>query len=165
MELTPKIVAYIASEEGLCKEAYKDGGGVWTWALGVTNASGHEVYPRYKDKPQDLAHCFDVSVWLLKEKYLPAIVRASPSLNEAQLAAALSFHWNTGRYPKYADDFSRSTEIRNKGALDKRRAREQALFYKGVWPSLKCPIYPVSKKYSPVFNKATVVDPLPFIKI
>jgi len=164
MELTPRIVAYLAREEGLCTEAYKDGGGVWTWALGVTNKSGHQVYPRYKDSPQDLEKCFGVSVWLLREKYLPTVLKASPDLNEAQLAAALSFHWNTGRYPSYADDFKKSVEIRNKGALDARRKREQALYYTGVWPSLRCPVYPVShKSYTPVFAKGSLIDPLPYI--
>jgi lysozyme len=133
--------------------------------LGVTNASGHQVYPRYKDKPQTIQHCFDVSVWLMQEKYLPPILKAYPELNEAQLAAALSFHWNTGKFPRYANDFSKAVEIRNKGALDARRKREQDLWYKGVWPkSLMTPIYPVSSKYNPIFNKATLVDPTPYLK-
>lgn len=164
MELTPKVVAYLAREEGLCTEAYKDSEGIWTWALGVTNASGHQVFPRYKDNPQDLQKCFDVSVWLLREKYLPTVLRADKTLTEPQLAAALSFHWNSGRFAKYAGDFSRSVEIRNRGDLDARRKREQDLYYKGIWPSLRCPIYPVSKKsYSPVFSKGQMIDPLPYI--
>lgn len=163
--LTPRVIAYLAREEGLCQEAYKDSGGVWTWALGVTNMSGHQVYPRYLNKPQDLQKCFDVSVWLIKNKYLPAVVKASPDLNEAQLAAALSFHWNSGRYPKYASDFKKAVEIRNRGALDERRQREQLLYYNSLWPSLKCPIYPVSKKsYVPVFGKGRMIDPLPYIE-
>lgn len=163
-ELTAKVIAYLAREEGLCTEAYKDGGGVWTWALGVTDASGHKVYPRYKDNPQDLQRCFDVSIWLIKERYLPAVLAAAPNLTEPQLAAALSFHWNSGRFPKYANDFSKSVEIRNKGTLDARRKREQDLYYKGVWPSLKCPIYPVShSSYNPVFSKGQMIDPLPYI--
>lgn len=165
MELTPRVVAYVASEEGLCKEAYKDSKGIWTWALGVTNDSGHQVYPRYKDNPQTLERCFEVSVWLLKEKYLPTILKG-PELNEAQLAAALSFHWNSGRYLSYKDDFSKSVEIRNKGLLDARRKREQDLYYKGIWPSLKCPVRAVSHKtYQPIWSKATVINPLDFIKL
>lgn len=45
-KLTPRIVAAIAHEEGLVLEAYRDSVGVWTWALGVTNASGHEEIGR-----------------------------------------------------------------------------------------------------------------------
>lgn len=164
--LTPRVVAYLAHEEGLCLEAYKDGGGVWTWALGVTNRSGHKVFPRYKDNPQSIERCFEVSTWLIKEKYLPAVVKASPNLTESQLAAALSFHWNSGRYPDYAEDFSKSVEIRNRGDLDKRRKTEQELYYEGKWPSLLCPIYPVSKKtYQPIFSKGQMIDPMKYIKL
>ena len=162
--LTPRVIAYLAREEGLCTEAYKDSVGVWTWALGVTDASGHKVFPRYKDNPQDLQKCFDISIWLIKNKYLPAVLAAGKGLNEAQLAAALSFHWNSGRYPKYVNDFARSVEIRNSGTLDARRKREQALYYEGKWPSLLCPVYPVSRKtYTPIFSKGQMVDPMPYI--
>jgi len=130
----------------------------------VTDSSGHKVQ-RYKDNPQDIQKCFDISVWLIKEKYLPTVVAASPNLTESQLAAALSFHWNSGRYPKYAKDFSKSVEIRNRGTLDKRRQREQDLYYNNVWPSLRCPVYPVSKRYNPIFSKGQLIDPLPYIKI
>ena len=165
-ELTPKIIAYLAMEEGLCKEAYKDGGGVWTWALGVTNKSGHQVYPRYKDKPQDLQKCFDISVWLIKEKYWPEVIKYGLPLNEAQLAAALSFQWNSGRYWQFRDNFADSVVIRNKGLLDERRQREQDLYYNGKWPkSLKCAIRDVSHKtYSPIWNKAQLIDPIPYIE-
>jgi lysozyme len=163
MQLTPRVIAYLASEEAVCQEAYLDSGNVWTWALGVTNASGHQVFPRYKDNPQDLQKCFDVSVWLIREKYLPVVLNAGKELTEPQLAAALSFQWNSGKYAKYADDFSRSVEVRNRGILDKRRLREQNLYYKGEWPSLRCPLYPVSKSYKPVWNKGTLIDPIPYI--
>jgi Phage-related lysozyme (muraminidase) len=165
-EITPRVVAYLASEEGICDEAYLDTGKIWTWALGVTNASGHQVYPRYKDNPQSLDKCFAVSIWLIRNRYLPAVVESLPqNATEAQLAAALSFHWNSGKFPLYSKDFSKAVEIRNKGLLDDRRLREQKLYYEGTWPSLKCSVYPVSHKtYNPMFSKATRIDPLPFIQ-
>ena len=166
MQLTPKMIAYLAHEEGLVQQAYLDSGNVWTWALGVTNASGHQVYPRYWNNQQSLEHCIDVSVWLIKNKYWPAVDAALPNLaTEAQGAAALGFHWNSGKFPKYAKDFSKSVEIRNKGLLDDRRKREQKLWYKGEWPPLACPVYPVRgyDKPRPDFGQGKYQDILPLI--
>ncbi len=166
MLLTPKVIAYLAHEEGLVQEAYLDSGNVWTWALGVTNRSGHEVYPRYFHNPQSLEHCVDVSVWLIKNKYWPAVAAALPvNATEAQAAAALGFHWNSGRFPKYAGNFSKSVEIRNKGLLDDRRSREQVLWYGGKWPALNCPVYPVTggEHPRPRFSGGKYQDILPLI--
>jgi GH24 family phage-related lysozyme (muramidase) len=66
--------------------------------VGVTNASGHQVHPRYLRNPQTLTRCLEVYEWLVRTKYLPEVRAAFGriQLNEHQLAAALSFHWNTG---------------------------------------------------------------------
>lgn len=158
-DLTPKAVAYCLHEEGMVLEAYKDSVGVWTWAGGVTNASGHEVYPRYLDKPQTLARCLEVTIWLMKQKYLPSVDQAfaGHNLNEAQVAAALSFHWNTGAIKKAewvkAYCAGRVTSARDlimswssHGLLTARRQREQKLFFDGRWPTdLRVPVYGVRK--------------------
>ncbi len=175
--LTPRIVAYVASEEGLILEAYQDSVKVWTWALGVTNASGHTVHPRYLDKPQTLEKALEVSVWLMREKYLPAVLRAFPGgLTEAQLAAALSFHWNTGAIERAtwvkqwnagnATAASKSIlDWHSKGLLTARRKREQTLFFHGVWPPLTVPVYTVSKpSYTPDWRKPAKVDLLPVLE-
>ncbi len=181
MQLTPKTVAFTGSEEGVVLEWYKDGGGVGTWAMGVTNASGHNV-DRYKDNPQSLARCLEVSVWLLRTKYLPDVERAFASaatpLTEAQIAAALSFHWNTGAIGKTdwvklwlagmadkAKTFLLSHYL-NGGALAARRKREAALFFDGVWPAdLRVPIYPVRKPgYTPNFAKGVRTDIMPALQ-
>lgn len=174
--LTPKIVTYCLHEEGIVREAYLDNAVPprWTWAGGVTNASGHQVYPRYKDKPQPLERCIAVTVWLMERVYLPAVQRAFAGfpLNEAQLAAALSFQWNTGaieatswvRSAKagrsaaaraflethYTND--RTNDGINNGSLTARRKREAALFFDGRWPAdLRVPVWSVSKpSYKPV---------------
>ena len=52
--ITVKIAQEIVSHEAIVREAYKDSVGVWTWSVGITNASGHKVFPRYKDNPQSL---------------------------------------------------------------------------------------------------------------
>lgn len=179
MKLTPKVVAYVASEEGLVLEAYKDSANVWTWALGVTNASGHEVHPRYLDKPQALERCLDVSIWLLNHKYLPAVSKAfaGHDMTEAQLAAALSFHWNTGAIlttqwvkdflagkPKTARAFLESHYL-NGGDLTARRKREAALFFDGAWPSpMLCPVYPIKLPgHTPDWRHGKPTDLLPML--
>lgn len=174
MDLTPRAVCFVASKEGLVQEAYKDSVGVWTWALGVTNASGHEVYPRYKDKPQDIQKCVDVSVWLMRNTYLPPVLKAFSgyALKEHELAAALSWHWNTGRI--LSTDWvgmvkaGKRSEARkfmeehylNSGTLTGRRKLEAALFFDAKWPSsLQVPVYPVAKpSYSPAWGKAKLMD-------
>lgn len=174
--LTSKAIAYLASEEGMVREAYKDSKGIWTWALGVTDASGHDV-DRYKDKPADLEKCVAVSVWLIREHYLPAVERAFEfDLNEAQTAAALSFHWNTGRIEKATwvlkanqgkmdESYEKIMDWSMKGLLTERRKRERRLFFNGQWPgNMKTNIYPVNHEtYHPIVGKAEKINLLPII--
>lgn len=172
MDLTVRSVLYTASLEGMVQEMYFDSEGIATWALGVTDNSGHLV-GRYKDNPQPLQKCCDISVWLMRQKYLPAVLKAFSgyNLNEAQLAAALSFHWNTGRIGrtdwvglvktgklKAAEEFLR-THYLNGGDLQSRRDSEADLFFQKEWPSLLVPIYPVSKpSYKPMLSKGRRMD-------
>lgn len=145
-ELTPRIALELIAHEGIVTEAYRDSVGVWTWSVGITDASGHKVFPRYKDKPQPLEHCIGVFLWLLREKYLPPVLAAfgrhEPS--EAQLGAALSFHWNTGaiaraswigRFVKgdVAGARAGMLDWARPAALLPRRRKEQALFFDGTW--------------------------------
>lgn len=177
MKLTPKAVAYIAHEEGLVPEAYKDSEGIWTWALGVTNASGHQVHPRYKDNPQPLQKCVEVSVWLLENKYLPAVNRAfaGVKLTENQLAGALAFHWNTGAIERA--DWVRLWRLgaiksareafmnwRKPASIIPRRERERDLFFDGKWPAdMRVPVWKVAKpSYQPVGGRP--VDILPMLE-
>ena len=68
--LTPRIVAEVLQHEGLAREAYRDSVGVWTWSVGITDASGQNV-ARYRDNPQSIERCLEVYVWLLTARYLP----------------------------------------------------------------------------------------------
>lgn len=176
--VTPRIAATIASEEGVVLEAYKDSVGVWTWGVGVTNASGHKV-GRYKDNPQTLDRVMEVFIWLLEEKYAPAVKRAfkGVELTEEQFGAALSFHYNTGAISRatWVDHFVKGDSEKayesimnwtragnNPDALRKRRTRERNLFFEGKWPvDSKVMVYPVRKpSYRPNFSKGKVVDVL-----
>ena len=179
-DLTERGVLEIISHEAIVQEAYKDSVGVWTWAIGVTNASGHEVYPRYKDNPQSLARCIEVSVWLMRTKYLPDVLKAFEGhpLNEAQLTAALSFHYNTGaiRRADWVDSWKNGradkarVEIMNWKSppeVVKRRAAERDLFFDGKWSGDgMATVYPVSKpSYSPAWSKAKKVDVTAAVKV
>lgn len=143
--LTEKTLLEIAEHEGLVLEAYLDSKGIWTWGFGVTDASGHKV-GRYRKNRSTIERAVEIFEWLLRTTYLPQVQAAfrGRELTEAQLAAALSFHWNTGaiaqadwvqsfllgRRDKAWTEFmqwSRPREI-----IDRRKA-ERDLFFDGRW--------------------------------
>lgn len=145
MNLTKRMVMEVASHEAVVRESYKDSVGVWTWSVGITSASGHKV-ERYIGDPQPLERCMDVYVWLLRENYLPAVERAfaGHDLSEAQIAAALSFHYNTGGIEKAswvklfkAGDITGAKRAfmnwRKPPEIVPRRRAERDLFFKGKW--------------------------------
>lgn len=174
MELTPKSVAFLASLEGLTLESYLDTGNTWTWALGVTNSSGHLI-DKYQDKPSTLEEALSVSIWLIQKRYLPTVQKAfKEELNEAQLAAALSFHWNTGAIGradwvadynahKAPESYQGILDWSSHGLLTGRRMVERELFFKGTWPSdLRTNLYPVLKpSYHPDIRHASKIDIVP----
>ncbi|QQN75048.1 lysozyme [Croceicoccus sp. YJ47] len=96
-EITPRIAAELIGHEGIVLEAYKDSVGVWTWSVGLAETGGHDVQ-LYKDNPQTMAAALQAFVRELERTYLPPVLRAfaGKPLSEAQLGAALSFHYNTG---------------------------------------------------------------------
>ena len=98
--ITYRTALEIAYHEAIIRQAYKDSVGVWTWSVGLTSATGH-VVQRYKDNPQTMEHCLAIYVWALNN-YADAVRKAfaGTPLTEAQFAAALSFHWNTGSISK-----------------------------------------------------------------
>jgi lysozyme len=176
--LTLNVAMEIVSHEAIVREAYKDSVGVWTWSVGITNASGHQVYPRYKDNPQTVAKCLDIFLWALREKYVPAVAKAfeGHALTEAQFAAALSFHYNTGRIATadwVADVKAGRTDAarlaimnwRKPAAIIPRREKERDLFFNGKWSNDGCAtIFPVRKpRYQPDFAHPERVDIRPIL--
>lgn len=144
MKITTRVALEVAHHESVVREAYRDSQNVWTWSVGLTSASGHNV-ERYIDNPQPLSKCLEVFVWAL-ERYAEDVrqVFDGCDLTEEQFAAALSFHWNTGAIKraswvshwKAGDrrtarkrfmDWQRPPEIKD------RRKAECALFFDGVW--------------------------------
>lgn len=170
--LTERTVIEIVEHEAIVLEAYKDSVGVWTWSVGITSKSGHDVM-RYKDKPQTLAHCLAVYIWLLREKYLPDVLKAfeGHNLTENQLCAALSFHWNTGAIRKAdwvrlwkagdaTDAYAAFMNYSRPPEIIARRKAERSLFFKGEWTGDGTVIvWPVRKpSYSPNWSKPQMVD-------
>lgn len=171
--LSVRIVLEVAHHEAIVQEMYLDSEGVRSWAMGVTNASGHNV-DRYKDNPQPMRKCVEVSVWLMRTKYLPSVLRAfgGRQLTEAQLAAALSFHWNTGAIERtdwvklfLAGKLSEAraflvSHYLNGGDLTARRKAEAALFFDGIWSNDgTTTVYDVAKPgYRPKWSSARRVD-------
>ena len=170
--LTPRILGEILQHEGLAREAYRDSVGVWTWSVGITDASGHGV-ARYRDNPQPLERCLEVFVWLLTTRYLPPVLAAFGAFDPAehQLAAALSFHYNTGAIAR-ATWLKRFLAGDSQGAraaiLDwrrppeilPRRRKERDLFFDAKWSGDgMVAVYEVVKPgYRPVRPKRVEVD-------
>lgn len=174
LTITPKILLEIASHEGIVCEAYKDSVGIWTWSVGVTDASGHLVHPRYVDSPQPVERCLEVFGWLLRERYLPPVAAtfAGHDLTEEELGAALSFHYNTGAIGRASwptkwkagevEAARRSfMEWRRPSEILERRKKECTLFFDHRWSAEdgRVPVYPVRKpSYQPDFRRAERVD-------
>lgn len=142
--ITYRCALEVASHEGLVRQAYKDSVGVWTWSIGITSASGHNV-ERYIGKPQTLEHCLAVYVWAL-EKYASDVrtAFAGTDITEEQFAAALSFHYNTGAIGRatWVKQFKAGAVAGARGSIMNwrtpaeiipRREKERDLFFDGEW--------------------------------
>lgn len=170
--LTARVALELVGHEAIVLEWYKDSVGVGTWGIGVTDRSGHDV-DRYRDNPQTIRKCLEVYVWLLREKYIPAVARAFAgfALTEEQFAAALSFHYNTGAIER-ADwvkhwrggnlDAARVAFLnyRKPPEIIPRRTKERDLFFDGKWSNDgKALVLPVRKpSYQPDFRRGQRVD-------
>jgi len=148
--LSERMLLEIAEHEGLVLEAYLDSVGVLTWGFGVTDKSGHKV-GRYSvwqgiGKRSTVQRAIEVYEWLLRTKYLPEVRHAfeGRELTEAQLTAALSFHWNTGAIGEadWVQSFLKGHReqawieflywSKPREIIDRRKA-ERDLFFDGRW--------------------------------
>lgn len=179
IRLTARTAAELVGHEAIVLEWYLDSEDVGTWGIGVTDKSGHSV-ARYKDNPQTIGRVLEVYIWLLNTNYIPDVREAFAGceLTEAQFAAALSFHYNTGAIErtdwvklfkagklKAARDFL-ETHYLNAGDLTERRKKEAALFFDGTWSGDgTAQVIPVSKpSYRPSFRRAERIDIMPMLK-
>lgn len=170
--ITPRIALELIGHEAIVQEWYLDSVGVGTWGIGVTNRSGHNV-DRYKDKPQPVRKCLEIYLWLLMTRYLPDVLSefAGRQLTEAQLAAALSFHYNTGaiRRASWVDLWlagrivaarTAFMEWKRPASIIERRQKERDLFFDGKWSNDgTSTVWPVRKpSYTPNWSAGKKVD-------
>lgn len=143
-DITYRVALEVVTHEGIVPEAYKDSVGVWTWSVGITSMSGHSV-ERYIGRPQSLEHCLRIYAWAL-ERYAADVREAfrGRRLTEAQFAAALSFHYNTGAIGRaswvrkwLAGDVSGAKRAfmawKKPPEIIGRRRSERDLFFDGRW--------------------------------
>lgn len=171
--LTLRGAQEIAEHEAIVPELYRDSVGIWTWGIGVTNASGHLVYPRYKDNPQPIERCIELFIWLLETKYIPDVLKAFEGcpLTEAQFTAALSFHYNTGAIGRaqWVKDWKAGRKDAARSAfmnwtkppeITARRQKECDLFFDGKWSQDgKALVYSVRKpSYKPTKPKSVDIS-------
>lgn len=145
-QITLRVALEVVCHEAIVRQAYKDSVGVWTWSAGLTSASGHDV-TRYINNPQPMQKCLEVYIWALK-RYADDVREAfkGRTLTEAQFAAALSFHWNTGAIKRaswvkswLAGDVVGARKAfmawRKPAEIIPRREKERDLFFDGKWSS------------------------------
>lgn len=171
MKIDTRTALEIGFHEAVIREAYRDSVGVWTWSVGLTNASGHNV-ERYIDNPQPMEKCLEVYLWAL-EKYADEVRAAlkGTALTRAQFTAALSFHWNTGAIRKAswvkrfkAGDVAGARRAfmgySKPASIIPRRRAERDLFFDGVWSGDgRITEYRVRKPgYQPDWGSARKVD-------
>ena len=172
MRITKRIALEIIEHEGVVREAYYDSVRVLTWSVGITHFSGHTVQ-RYIRNPQSLERCFEVFEWALRTNFLPAVLEEfrGHQLEEHELGAALSFHWNTGGINRasWCDAWKAGdiAEAKRRFMLwDKpkeiigRRRKERDLFFDGKWTSDgRVTEFPVNRStLKPIFGQGRQVD-------
>lgn len=166
-----EVALEVFTHEGLVRQAYKDSVGVWTWSVGLTNATGHDV-ERYIDNPVPIDRCLEVAIWAL-QRYADDVVEAFGDypLTKAQFAAALSFHWNTGAIKRATwvkqvkagnDKAARKSFMawRKPAEIIGRRTKERDLFFDGKWSNDgKITEYTrLTSNHTPVWSSAQRVD-------
>lgn len=170
MHVTYRVALEVACHEAIVRQAYKDSQNVWTWSVGLTSATGHDV-TRYIGKPQPLEHCLAIYAWAL-EKYADDVREAfaGHDLTEAQFAAALSFHWNTGAIKRAswvkhfkAGDLTmarkRFTDWRKPPEIIPRRRKERDLFFDGKWSNDGTMTeYRVTSRHTPDWKSARKIN-------
>lgn len=171
INITVNTMLELGYHEAILLQAYKDTKKVWTWSVGLTSASGHNV-ERYIDNPATMETALSVWVWALK-RYADDVLKAFEGyeLKQHEFDAALSFHWNTGRIKsaswvglvkagKREEAKSAFMWWNQPKEIEPRRRMERDLFFEGTYAndgkiSL---IRNVNKNYQPVYSSAVKVD-------
>lgn len=170
-QITTRMALEVASHEAIIRQAYKDSVGVWTWSVGLTSMSGHNV-ERYIGKPQPLQKCLEVFLWAL-ERYADDVRVAfqGHDLTDAEFTAALSFHWNTGaiKTATWVKQWKAGNvtaakksfmNYRKPKAIIPRRKKERDLFFAGKWHNngKMTEFTRLTKRHTPVWGSAKKID-------
>ena len=161
-DLTARICIELIAHEGIVPMAYKDSRGIWTWGVGLAVTGGWPVM-QYKDNPASLEVCLQAYIDALRKNYLPAVLRAFPGpLAEHQLAALLSFHYNTGAITRLAPNNMDFMQWRRPASIIERRKKERDLYLHGTWTGDgKALVYGrVNAEYQPRDPQRTEVAPI-----
>lgn len=171
IEIDEDIALEVASHEAVIRQAYKDSVGKWTWSVGLTSASGHNV-ERYIGKPQPMQKCIDVYIWALRN-YSKQVLEAFAGyhLTKNEFAAALSFNWNTGAIKRAA--WVKSVKLGHRALaraqfmnwvtpkeITARRRAERDLFFDNKWSNNGTTIEytKLTSRHRPVWSSAVRRD-------
>lgn len=165
----------LAYHEACIRQAYWDAaGGVWTWSVGLTSATGHDVR-RYVDNPQPMRRCMEIFVWAL-QNYAKQVTLAFGGypLTQQQFDGAVSYHWNTGAIAKaeWVDALIAGRETTARKLLERsriaaapkvleaRRKMEAALIFDGVYANDGTIVEytRLTSKHTPVWASAVRVN-------
>ncbi len=174
--VTARIACEIGYHEAVIREAYRDSVGTWTWSVGLTNATGHNV-ERYIDNPQTMEHCLNIYVWALNN-YADAVRQTFDDfpMTEEQFGGALSFHWNTGSIRKASwVDAMKSGDMKDAEArfmlwnrppeIVQRRKKEADLLFRGIWANDgKMTEYDIHSNHNPNWASGRRFDALPILE-
>lgn len=170
--LNVQVVLELFGHEAIIQEMYKDSVGVETWSAGLTSKSGINVH-QYKDNPQTMQVCVDAVINRLRSVYVPQVLAAfrGAPMSDAQFAAALSFHYNTGAIGRAdwvktylaGNTATAYAEIMNWKAppeIIERRKKERELFFHNMWSQDgKVAVYQVRKpSYAPSWGSVKRVS-------
>jgi GH24 family phage-related lysozyme (muramidase) len=165
------VAMEVASHEAIIRMAYRDSVGKWTWSVGLTSATGHDV-TRYIDNPASLQKCLDVYVWAL-QNYARQVEEAfaGTPLTKPKFAAALSFHWNTGAIGRasWVRHYKAGNAIKARAnfmlynkpaAIIGRRKKERDLFFDGRWSTngTMTEFTRLTSRHTPVWGSARIIN-------
>lgn len=175
MKLSDEGLLFIAREEGVVLDAYKDVKGIWTIGIGHTRFAGDPIPKR------GMSLSFDEAIQLFRKDIERYERRVRKFLNGVEVPqhvfdAMVSFDYNTGgifkaRWAKEAKrgNIGRASKLimnwRKPPQIIPRRRREKSLLESGDYGDLtRIPVYRADSRGSVKWSSVTYVDPSSFFK-
>lgn len=157
MQTSAKGIAALTLEEGEVLKSYRCTAGHWTIGVGITSAAGvGKIGP---GMVITRAQSQNMLQQALRQSYEPAVAREMPRAKQQEFDAAVSFHWHTGAIARASwvklwrakagrEAISKSFRQWNRAdgrvlpALSRRRDRELAIMFDGVYRGAPAPVAP-----------------------